>query len=154
MAVKEITDQEVLERFPNVLIDRDNVAHYRGLLQKKLLVNRCQDCGYWIYPERPICPECWSFNVRAEEVSGKGTVYMFTLLHQGPPIPGVDFSTPHPIAGIELPEREGLRYLSTIVNCPNQDIKIGMPVELTWIERAGVPAAAFQPAGKSAAKGR
>lgn len=146
MAVKEITDEEVLTRFPNVLIDRDNIAHYRGLLQRKLLFNRCQKDGYWIYPHRPMCPECWSFDVKAEEVSGMGTVYMFTLLHQGAPIPGVDFSTPHLIAGIELPEREGLRYLATIVNVRNEDVKIGMPVRLTWIERNGVPEAAFEPA--------
>src|SRR5262245_33815074 len=108
---RTFTDEEVLKRFPRDLIDRDNVDYYRGLLQKKLLINRCQDCRYWIYPHRPICPECWSFNVKVEEVSGKGKVWMYTLLHQGQPIPGADYSKPHLIAGVELPEREGLRYL-------------------------------------------
>lgn len=143
-----ISDEEVIRRFPGVEVDRDNVEHYRGLLQKKLLINLCEN-GHWIYPHRPMCPVDWSWNVRATEVSGKGTVYMFTLLRQGAPIPGVDFSTPHPIAAIELAEQEGLRYLATIVNCPIDQIHDGMLVELVWIERNGVPEAAFQPATKS-----
>jgi hypothetical protein len=45
-----VTDDEVFERFPDVLITHDNIEHYRGLLQRRLLINRCDDCGYWIYP--------------------------------------------------------------------------------------------------------
>lgn len=138
-------DSVVLARFPHVLIDQDNVAHYHGLLEQRLLINRCADCGYWVYPHRPMCPSCWSDNVIATEVCGEGTVYMFTLLHRGREIPGVDYSGPHPIAAIELTEQKGLRYLATIVNCPNQDISIGMPVRLTWLDRAGVPSPAFVP---------
>jgi uncharacterized OB-fold protein len=145
MATTAIADEEVLTRFPAVLINRDNLEHYRGLLQRKLLINRCQDCGYWIRPHRRSCPECWSTNVVPTEVSGRGTIYMFTLLHQGAPIPGQDFSTPVGIVAVEFPEQEGLRYLSTMVDCPNEEIRIGMPVELVWTERDGNPAPAFRP---------
>ena len=33
-----------------------------------------------------------------------------------------------------------------MVNCANEDIQIGMPVSLTWIDRQGHPVPAFQPA--------
>jgi uncharacterized protein len=141
----DMTFAELLELFPGFLIDYDNEAHYRGMAQRRLLLDRCQACGTWIYPLNPTCPGCWSADVTAEEVSGLGHVHTFTFLRHGGPIPGVDFSTPHPIAGIELEEQPGLRYLAQIVNCELSDIHIGMPVRLTWIERAGRPAPAFEP---------
>lgn len=148
--VGEISDAEVLARFPYVLIDHDNKYHYKGLLTRRLLVNRCGDCGYWIYPHRPMCPECWSENIVPTEVSGKGTVYTFTLLHQGRAIPGVDYAKgPHPVVAIELAEQEGLRYLSTVVTGTPEEIYIGMPVELDWVERQGAPAVVFRPATPS-----
>jgi len=137
-----MTDQEVLAKFPDVLIDQDNIEHYRGLLQRKLLINRCQECGYWVYPHRPMCSRCWSERVAPTEPSGKGTVYMYTILYQGPP--GVDY--PQLVPAVELREHKGLRYLAPLVNCRHEDAYIGMPVELTWIERKGVPAPAWQPA--------
>lgn len=143
--MKQLGDAEVLARFPHVLIDQDNIEHYRGLLERRLLINRCQICGYWVYPHRPMCPKCWSDNVAATQVCGEGAVYMFTLLHQGRTIPGVDYSTPHPIAAIELQEQKGLRYLATIINCPNEAISIGMTVRLAWLERSGAPSPAFVP---------
>lgn len=145
MPEPRMTFAELLEFFPGFLIDYDNEAHYRGMAERRLLINRCQTCGRWIYPLNPTCPECWSHEVRAEEVSGRGFVHAFTKLRHGSPIPDVDFSEPHPIAGIEFEEQPGLRYLATIVNCSLDDIEIGMPVVLTWIERAGRPAPAFEP---------
>ncbi len=47
---------------------------------------------------------------------------------------------------MELPEQKGLRVMTTIVDCPNEDIRIGMPVQLTWIDMNGVPTPVFRPA--------
>ncbi len=143
-----ITDAEVFERYPELRITRDNIEHFRGLLNHQLLINQCQNCGYWIYPHRPMCPECWSTNVRPTEVSGQGRVFMFSLLHHG----GVDgalgygFEYPHLTAAIELKEQTGLRYHAPIVNCEYADVSHDMPVELTWVDGGGYPVAAFQPA--------
>jgi uncharacterized OB-fold protein len=149
MDVTEVSDREVIAKFPDVYIDHDNKDYWKGKLQKRLLMNRCQDCGYWIYPFRPGCPECWSDNVSAEEVSGNGFIYLLVFYHQGREIAGVTYWPPYAVAAVELEEREGLRYVAPIVNAENANIEIGMPVELTWIERDGVPAPAFQPAEAS-----
>ena len=136
------SDEEVLERLPDFLIDEDTIEHYRGILQKKLLINRCQNDGYWIYPHRPVCPQCWSDDVVPTEVSGAGSIFLLTFVHQGEPIPGVAF--PIPLAGVELVEQQGLRYLGVIVDSAREDIRIGAAVELTWTERNGAPAPAFR----------
>jgi uncharacterized protein len=140
-----ISDRDLLDAFPDTLINYDNKEFYRGWLEHRLLLNRCEDCGRWHHPPRPMCPDCWSRNVVPTEVSGRGSVYLLIKLHQGAPAPDVDYSTPHPVATVELVEQEGLRYTSTVVNCPLEEIRIGRPVRLTWIERWGAPYPVFEP---------
>lgn len=140
-----LTDEEVFALFPNVNIDRDNIAHYRGWAQGRLLVNRCADCGRWIYPHRPLCPECFSWNVTPTEVSGQGRVFTFTLLQQLRD-PNAFLAEPVVAAAVELAEQPGLRYLARIVNCPRDQITLDMPVSLTWIEEDGRLNPAFEPA--------
>jgi uncharacterized OB-fold protein len=69
-----------------------------------------------VYPHRPICPECLSANVPFEEVSGRGTIFMETRLHQLRD-PKAQIYEPLVAAAVELAERPGLRYLARIVNC-------------------------------------
>jgi uncharacterized OB-fold protein len=147
-----VSDTELLEAFPDTLVDHDNKEFYRGWLQRRLLVNRCGECGRWHHPPGPRCPECWSTAVSPTEVSGRGTVHLLVKLHQGPPAPDVDYRSPHPVATVELDEQEGLRLTSTVVNCPLGELEIGMPVQLTWIERWGAPYPVFEPAPRDGAR--
>jgi uncharacterized OB-fold protein len=110
-----IYDRELLDRFPDTLIDHDNKEFYRGWLERRLLVDRCGDCGNWFLPPSAWCPRCWSRNVTPTEVSG------------------------------ELAEQPGLRFTSTIVGCADDEMHIGMPVRLTWIDRYGEPYPVFEP---------
>jgi hypothetical protein len=140
-------DEAVLRRFPAVRLDHLNKRYYQGLLHRELLMNHCRACGTWQAPLRPRCPSCWSADVRPEPVSGRGTVYLLTFLHQGPPAPGVDYSGGFPLAAIELAEQPGLRVTTTVVDCPRGRLRVGLRVELTWIDRDGAPWPAFRPAG-------
>ncbi len=138
-----LSDEELVDRLPGVLINEDNKAFYRGWLEQQLLLNRCADCGTWHHPPKPVCPECWSDRLRPTPVSGEGTIHLLIWLRQGPPADGVDYSSPHPVATIELAEQPGLRFTSTVVDAGMNDIAIGDPVELIWIRRGGVPYPAF-----------
>jgi uncharacterized OB-fold protein len=139
-----IDDFTVFELYPDIQLSRDNIEHYRALAQGRLVINRCRECHTWIYPHRPICPECLSWNVRPEEISGHGMVFMFTLLHQLRD-PSSHIMEPVPVAAVELAEQKGLRYLARIVNCDPQSITHDMPVRLVWLEGDEVPWPAFEP---------
>lgn len=91
-----IPDAELVDRLPGILVDGDNKDFYRGWLERRLVLNRCEDCGRWHHPPKPICPECWSDRIRPTPVSGRGTVHLLVWLRQGPPAHGVDYSTPTP----------------------------------------------------------
>jgi uncharacterized protein len=140
-----ISDAELLERLPDTWINHDNKEFYRGWLERRLLVNRCDDCGHWHHPPKPVCPSCWSSNVTATEVSGRGTVHLLIQLHQGPPAPGVDYATPLPVATVELEEQAGLRYTSGLINASPDQLAIGTAVQLTWTSRYDAPYPVFEP---------
>jgi uncharacterized OB-fold protein len=141
-----LSDAELVERLAHLPVERDTAEHYRGYLRRELVMNRCADCGRWHHPMRPMCPSCWSLNVVPTSMSGRGVVHLFIALHQGPAAEGVDYAAgPYPVVTVELREQEGLRFTATMVDCALDDITIGMPVQLTWLERSGAPYPAFRP---------
>jgi len=139
-----VSDEELVARFAGFALDRDNAAHFRGRLERRLLINRCEDCGLWRHPPRPVCPRCWSSDTRPTEVSGDGVIHLLVFLHQGPPADGVDYATPYPVATVELDEQPGLRFTSTVVGASNADLAIGRRVRLDWVDRGGAPLPVFR----------
>jgi uncharacterized OB-fold protein len=139
-----ISDEELVARFAGEPLDHDSAAHYRGRLDRLLLLERCGSCGAWHHPPKPICPACWSTAVVPTEVAGTGTIHLLVLLHQGPPAEGVDYATPYPVVTVELDEQPGLRFTSTVVGADNDAIRIGRRVSLDWMDRAGVPLPVFR----------
>jgi uncharacterized OB-fold protein len=134
-----MTDDDLLEAFPGVRIDDDNAPHYRGLLEHRLLVNRCDDCGHWHQPPRPICPRCWSWSVTPTEVSGEGTIAIKTILRQGPRRPGADYSDGHALVAVDLDEQPGLRLSGTVVDTPATELRLGDRVRVVWRDLEGAP---------------
>lgn len=149
MQATEESDEELLRRYPGVAIDHTNKHFYRGLLHRELRLNRCQECGSWHHRPKPICPRCWSKRVVATPVSGAGTVHLLIHLHQGPPADGVDYSSPHPVATVELDEQEGLRFTSALAAAEPSGVAIGDRVQLGWTTRDGRPFPVWRPAAET-----
>jgi uncharacterized OB-fold protein len=145
-----LDDEQLVTLFRAYPLDHDNKAVYRARLDHELRIMRCADCGTWHEPPKPICPACWSTDVVPTPVTGRGTIFMVIFLSQGPPAPGVDYSTPYPVVTVELEEQAGLRFTSTVVGSPNDDIVIGAPVTLDWLDREGVPIPVFRLTGAPA----
>lgn len=95
----------------------------------------------------PVCPTCLSDDIEPSEVAGNGAIYLAVFLHQGPPATGVDYSTPYPVVTVELDEQTGLRFTSTVIDAPVDQITIGRRVTLDWIDRDGTPLPVFRLAG-------
>ena len=135
---------DVLDMFPDVLIDHDNKAFYQGLLDRRLVLNRCVACGWWhSEPLRPICPRCRAFSIGPEQVGGDGFIYMMTRLHQGPAIAGVSYDPPLTLIAVELDEQPALRVTGTIVGEDADLAEIGRRVRMTWSAGQVAPRLAF-----------
>ena len=63
------------------------------------------------------------------EVSGRGHVYTYTIVHR--PI-AADQELPYIIAVIALEDSGGVRMISNLVGVDADTVEIGMPVELVW----------------------
>lgn len=115
--------------------------YWRSGADGVLRIARCAPCGTYIHPPRPLCPQCHSADVAFAPVSGKGTVYSFTVnRYQWTPA----LEPPYVLAEVDLAEQPGLRLLTAVVGCPVDAVRIGMPVTVAF-ERA----VAFAPAGES-----
>jgi len=115
-------------------VDDENRFFWTAGAEGELRFLRCQSCGYWLHPPAPYCPGCGGRDVAPEAVSGRGQVWSFTVNHH--PWDG----TPEPwnIVLVELDEQPGLRLTSNLVGVANDDLRIGMPVQVTFEEHDGV----------------
>lgn len=103
---------------------------------------RCQRCGYWVHPPAGFCPGCESRDVSPEAASGRATVASFTINHQQwEP----DLQVPYVLALVELDEQSDVRLVSNIVNCPPEQVRIGMAVEVLFEQHDDVWVPLFQP---------
>ncbi len=50
--------------------------------QGRLAIQRCGDCDYYNHPPKAACDQCQSLNLSYVDVSGRGTVWSFTVMHQ------------------------------------------------------------------------
>ena len=98
--------------------------------QGKLLLQRCDRCNEYQFYPRGICAHCWSNDIKWVQSSGKGTVWTFTVTYQNR-TPGFD-TGPYVLALVEL--EEGIKMFTNIVDCEPGDVKIGMPVEVTFVQ--------------------
>ncbi len=98
----------------------------------ELVVQRCAKCGTFRHTPTLVCYNCQSFDYEWYKVSGKGRVYSYTIVHH-PAHPVLKGKVPYNIVLVELPDAGGVRVVGNLIDgTPNEEIHIGMPVEVTW----------------------
>ena len=119
----------------------ENRAFWTGGAEGKLLILRCGTCRRWVHPPADACPEDGSA-LAPEAVSGKGSVFTFTI-NRHPFNPAVP--PPYVIAIVELPEQDGLRLMTNVVNLEPEQVTIGMPVHVVFEEHGEIFVPLFEP---------
>ncbi|MGH2507163.1 MAG: Zn-ribbon domain-containing OB-fold protein [Ktedonobacteraceae bacterium] len=102
---------------------------FEGARDHKLMLQRCQACGTATWPVKSLCPTCLHGDLAWVQASGQGVLYSFVLMHQVFH-PGFAAEVPYNIAEVDL--AEGVRMISNIVGCPNAELRIGMPLLVTF----------------------
>jgi uncharacterized OB-fold protein len=103
---------------------------------------RCTTCGLIVHPPGPICPACRTRTLEPQPVSGRATVATYTVNHQ-PWIPG--FDPPYVIAIVEIAEQPSVRLMTNLVGVDPDDVRIGMPVQVTFEQYDDVWLPLFEP---------
>src|SRR5262249_19795209 len=99
--------------------------------QRQLVIQRCDECRRYRHPPVPLCPHCLSTKLDAVPVSGRGTVYTFTVAEQAFH-PFFADKLPYIIVSVALEEQHDLRLVSVLVDCEPGDVRAGMPVEVVF----------------------
>jgi hypothetical protein len=127
----------------------ETAAFWEGCAEHRLMLPRCDDCGQLIWYPRRYCPFCASRNVTDVAVSGRGTVYSFTVMRRGAgPFRSV---APYVVAYVELDE--GPRVMTNVVGTDPERLAVGDVVEVVFepIVVDGAPVAdtipRFRPVG-------
>jgi len=89
----------------------------------------CAACGEMFFPRPQTCPRCGG-GLSHQQLSGKGDVYSYTVIHDC--APGGEDDSPYAIALVHL--AEGPYVTARLVDVNPGMIFIGMPVE---VEMAG-----------------
>lgn len=97
-----------------------------GLAEGRIRIQRCLDCGGWVFYPRSHCNHCLSDRLEWRDVSGDATLYSFTITRQ-PTAPFFADEMPQRLAVVEL--AEGVRVTSTLVNVADGDIRVGMRLQ-------------------------
>jgi len=127
---------------PLPALDALNRAFWTGGADGKLLIARCSDCGYWLHPPGPVCPQCLSRDVAPQPVSGRGVVYACSVNHQ---LWHPAFPPPYAVALVELDEQPLLRLVTNIVDCDPSDVRSGMRVAVRFEQVEDVHIPLFHP---------
>ena len=93
---------------PLVVPDNDSEWNeYFGLArQHKLMLRACRACGLMRYPPMHACPWCMDLGWRWQEVSGRGTIHSYEVVHHAIQ-PGFKDMTPYAVVLVELDEQRG-----------------------------------------------
>ena len=103
---------------------------------------RCRGCGYFVHPPGPVCPRCLTAELAPEPVSGRATLFSFTVNHKNW-APGTE--EPYVIGLVQLAEQDDLRLTTNIVGIDPDDVSIGMPLRVLFEAHDPVYIPLFEP---------
>jgi uncharacterized OB-fold protein len=120
-------------------IDEDSAPFYEYAAAGELRVQRCAACGARRMPPRPMCPNCRSFDVTWELLSGRGRIWSLAVPHP-PLLPAYAALAPFNVIVVETDEDPAIRFCGNLVLTADgpidevdpATIEIGEPVRVVF----------------------
>jgi uncharacterized OB-fold protein len=124
-------------------ISDDTAPFWQGCKERRLLFQKCSECGHVRYPASFGCPQCLSPRNTWIESKGRGSIYSFVVFQRAFH-PSMADRIPYTVAVVEI--EEGPSFLTNIVGCDPTEVHCGQKVRLQW-ENAidGLPLPMFRP---------
>jgi uncharacterized OB-fold protein len=99
---------------------------WQGLNEGEVRIQQCNQCEGWVFFPRRHCSHCLAHDLEWRPVSGRGTLYSYTLTRI-PTLPEFADELPQMLAVVEL--EQGVRINSTLVGLEEDEIKVGMALK-------------------------
>jgi uncharacterized OB-fold protein len=107
-------------------------AFYRAIEQGRIVGQRCPTCSKVYVPPRSACPADGTPTAEEVELSETGTVTTFCIVNV--PFLGQRITPPYVSAYILL-DGADIAFLHLILDCPAEDVHMGMRVKAVWKPR-------------------
>jgi uncharacterized OB-fold protein len=114
---------------PMPRITPDNAPFWDGCRRHVLTLPWCPACDRAHFPPGPVCPTCFGDRIEWREASGRGTVSTFVVVHREW-LPAFRDDLPYNVVQVEL--EEGPRLTANVIGVPNSELRVGLPVEVTF----------------------
>jgi len=119
---------------PLPAIETDSAGFWEAAKRHELVAQRCTDCGAFRHPPMPVCYNCQSLNFEWAKVSGKGKVWNRIIAHH-PVHPALRDREPYNVVLVDLDDAPGVRMVGNLIDCPNEEVKVGMPVKVCFEDK-------------------
>jgi uncharacterized OB-fold protein len=104
-------------------------AYWDGLLNDRIVIQKCGDCGAFTHPPGPQCTTCLSSNRTHQALGERGTIYTYTVTHRAM---HPEFRKDAPYIIVYVRMAEGITLASWLIGIDPKDVKIGMQVEAVF----------------------
>jgi uncharacterized OB-fold protein len=101
---------------------------YKYINQGKLMGGKCKKCGAIHLPPRPLCNKCFSKEFEWVEISRKGKLLTYTIIHVAPP--QFEQMAPYAVGIIQL--EKGPKIPGMIRGIEHEEIEIGMELTISF----------------------
>ena len=103
---------------------------WEATVRHELVRPVCASCSRSHFIPQYLCPHCGSEDWSYQRSSGEGVVASYTVVSRAP---DPRFEVPYTVALVDLPD-EGWSLMTNIVGVAGEEVEIGMPVRVSWIE--------------------
>lgn len=116
---------------PLPLPDDSSAPFWEAAREGRLVIQRCTSCRRWNHAPGLLCPACGSRDLAFEQVSGKATLFSWTVIKEAP-APGFKGRVPLIVGLAELAEQPHLLLAANILGVEETGLKLGMPLEVEF----------------------
>lgn len=126
-----------------ITTDGWTAPYWEAAQGERLVAPRCHDCGAFRFPPTPFCPECRSQDTEWVTLSGRGSVFSFSVVRG---VPGQPEAVLVAVV-VEFPDAPGVHLVTNVIDIDPDDVTIGMPLDVTFVDIAdGWKLPVFRPA--------
>jgi len=123
-------NKRYLKYFYDPVAESFEEGFWEAVKQKRLVFQRCKECGEFLHPPRPMCHKCHSYDLEWVESTGKGKIYSWVVFtREVHPL----YRVPFEVVLVEM-EEKGVRFISNMAEGKPEDIYFGMPVEVVFVD--------------------
>lgn len=118
---------------PIPLKTQDNQPYWDAADRHELMLQKCQTCHAYNHPPGPACAKCGSteLNWESQGCHITGIIYSYVVSYR-PFLPGFQDELPTIIVVVQLDHLQEVKIIGNVLECPPEEIKIGMPVKMIW----------------------